>query len=115
MFWFGTDRLWTDLPSDGTWQGLRHYSPTTPGFRHKIFWWSKGYYWLSDPNPDLTVKGKRLDGPAPRLLTPRPTDGYNEALKSFMLVGADIPTYGCWKITGRFKKNELRFVIWVAP
>jgi hypothetical protein len=115
LFWFGTDRLWTILPRDGMWLGLRHYSPTTPGFRQKIFWWSKGYDWLLDPTPSLTVTGKRLDGPAPPFFIPQATNGYNEGLESFMLVGADIPAYGCWEITGRFKKKELKFVIWVGP
>jgi len=115
VFWFGTEKLWTMLPVEGTWRGLRHYSATTPGFRQKIFWWRKGYNWLSDPNPDLTVKGERLDGPAPHFLIPRATNGYEQDLKSFMLVGADIPTYGCWRITGRFKDDELSFVIRVVP
>lgn len=115
MFWFGTEKLWTMLPVDGTWRGLKHYSASTPGFRQKIFWWRKGYNWLSDPNPDLTVKGERLDGPAPHFLIPRATNGYEQNLKSFMLVGADIPTHGCWKITGRYKDDELSFVIRVVP
>lgn len=115
-FWFGTERLWTELPVDGIWPGLRHYSSTTPGYRQKIFWWRAGYYWLEDPTPSLTVKGRRLDGPAPPFVIPRATNGYREQdVKSFMLVGADIPTHGCWEITGQFKGDKLTFVVWVAP
>lgn len=113
MFWFGTEKLWTWLPLDGTWR-LGHYSPTTPGFRQKIFWWRKGYYWEADPKPELTVQGRRLDIPASSFLIPRATNGRTEFLKSFMLVGADIPTHGCWEITGRYKGDELTFVVWVA-
>ncbi|HEV2491718.1 MAG TPA: hypothetical protein VG204_01455 [Terriglobia bacterium] len=114
-FWFGTAKLWTGLPVDGAWRGLGHYSPTTPGFRQKIFWWREGYYWLADPTPELKVTGRRLDGPAPPFVIPRATNGYKGDLKSFMLVGADIPTYGCWEITGQFKWDKLTFVIWVGP
>ena len=27
QFWFGTDKLWTELPVTGTWSGLPHYAP----------------------------------------------------------------------------------------
>lgn len=115
-FWFGTEKLWTGLPLDGAWPGLRHYSPTTLGYRQKIFWWRAGYYWLAGPNPKLTVKGRRLDGPAQPFVIPHATNGYREQdVKSFMLVGADIPTHGCWEITGQFKGDKLTFVVWVAP
>jgi len=32
-----------------------------------------------------------------------------------MLVGVDIPTIGCWEITGRYAGHTLSFVVWVAP
>ncbi len=115
VFWFGTEKLWSMLPVDGTWRGLRPYSPTTLGFRQKIFWWRKGYDKHADPSPELTVKGKRLDGPAPSFFIPRATNGEHGDWGQFMLVGADIPTRGCWEITGRFKGDELTFVVWVAP
>jgi len=115
QFWFGTQRLWTLLPVDGTWRGLRPYSPTTPGFRQKVFWWRKDYDCWEDPKPELTVEAKRLDAAAPSFFIPRATSGYEQHLKSFMLVGADFPTRGCWEVTGRFKGDELSFVVWVAP
>src|SRR6266542_2636769 len=84
MFWFGTKRLWTILPADGTWRGLRPYSPTGRGFRQKIFWWREGYFWLADPNPELTVRARRLDAPAPPFTIPHATNGYTEKdFKSF--------------------------------
>jgi len=27
----------------------------------------------------------------------------------------DLPTLGCWKITGKYSDAELSFVVWVAP
>jgi protein TonB len=31
-----------------------------------------------------------------------------------MVQGLDIPTAGCWEITGHYKNQKLRFVIWVT-
>jgi hypothetical protein len=68
QFWFGTDRLWTNLPIDGIWKGLpldttaRH-----PTFSQKLFWWRQGYNARAEPQPKLIVTGKRLDSPIPLL------------------------------------------------
>jgi hypothetical protein len=34
---------------------------------------------------------------------------------SFMIVGVDIPTPGCWEISGHGMGTELRFVFWFVP
>jgi hypothetical protein len=31
-----------------------------------------------------------------------------------MVVGINIPKLGCWKFTGRYEDEELKFVIWVT-
>lgn len=111
-FWFGSKKLWTLLPGNGTWR-LGHYSPSTPGFRQKIFWWREGHFWRTNPIPALKVTGKRLDAPAPGFVIPRANSGYNEFTKSFMLVGVDFPTVGCWEVRGRFKGDDLTFVVLV--
>ena len=64
-FWFGTEKLWTVLPTDGTWQGLRPYSPAETSLRQKLFWWRAGYNWKTEMQPSLKVSGRRLDGMAP--------------------------------------------------
>ncbi len=115
-FWFGTEKLWTALPAEGAWRGLPHYRPTDSSYRQKIFWWRKGYHWRADPTPNLKVSGRRLDAPARPLAVSRATNGYREQdLKSFMVVGVDFPTDGCWEVTGQFGDNSLTFVVWVAP
>ena len=66
QFWFGTDRLWANLPTDGIWKGLpRDTTPGHPTFFQKLFWWRQGYEGRAEPRPKLTVTGKRLDFPAP--------------------------------------------------
>lgn len=115
-FWFGSDKLWTDLRADGTWQGLPHYTPESTSFRQKLFWWRQGYDWLAEPNPFLKVTGRRLDAPAQALASSQANGSYrHEDWESFMVVGIDIPTYGCWQITGRYGDDELTYVVIVAP
>lgn len=111
-FWYGTEVLWTLLSTDGTWRQL----PQNKGvYTQKTFWWKKGYDWRTEPTPSLTVTGKRLDGSAPPLEASVATNGYHDDLKSFMLVGVDLPTAGCWEITGHSEGHDLSFVVWIEP
>jgi hypothetical protein len=113
-FWLGTNLLWTALPVDGTWKSLPHYTPTDPTFRQKIFWWRQGYDPNTEPQPNLTVTGRRLDFPAPPLLSDPATNGWVQPDQPFMLVGVNFPTLGCWEITGHYRDQELTFVMRVA-
>jgi hypothetical protein len=113
-FWFGTDRLWTNLPVNGMLKGLPVDTTSgRPTFSEKLFWWRQGYDGRTEPRPKLTVTGKRLDSPAPPLEVSRPTTaimGHDSA----MLVGVGFPTVGCWQITGRYEDDELTFAIWMT-
>ena len=110
--WYGTDNLWTDLPDGGMWYGLPHNSK---GYTQKVLWWRKGYSWTKEPEPPLSVTGRRLDAPAPPLNVSKATNAYAADIGSAMMVGVDFPTLGCWEITGRYADAELSFVVWVAP
>lgn len=108
--WYGTDRLWIVGPP-AVWKGLPHETPTDPTFTQKMQWWRQGYNPRIEPIPKLKVTGRRLDAPAPPLIVevsntagPRPS----------MMVGMNIPTLGCWEITGHYEDDELTFVVWVA-
>lgn len=111
-FWWGDDKLWTILPNDGIWKGLPH-NPN--GYSQKLPWWNKDYNWQAEPLPALQVTGRRLDGDARPLLVSGATNGYEGTYKSFMLVGADFPTGGCWQITGTYHDKETSYVVWVEP
>jgi hypothetical protein len=100
------------LGADGAWRGLPQ---SGAGYGQKTFWWRSGYDYRADPNPALTITGRRLDGPAPTLSTPRATHGIRDDIGAFMLAGVEIPTLGCWEITGRLDGRDLSFVVWVAP
>src|SRR5215470_6191482 len=53
--WIGSPKLWTDIPRNGTWRGLPHYTPEDTRYRNKVFWWSEGYNWRIENPPRLTI------------------------------------------------------------
>ncbi len=111
QFWYGTADLWTMLGSDGTWRGLQLGAS---GYSQKIFWWRQGYVPADEPKPALTVTAKRLDASAPSVTV---TDATNASADfgDAMLAGVNLPTAGCWQITGHYHGHELSFIVWVAP
>jgi hypothetical protein len=111
-FWYGSDSLWTAVRENGIWEALPH---NPEGYTQKVFWWRDGYVWTEEPEPELTVTGERLDAPTPPLHASKATNASASDIGSAMLVGVDMPTLGCWKITGKYKDAELSFVVWVAP
>lgn len=114
-FWFGTPKLWTVLPANGEWRGLRGYNPTDLSYRQKLMWWREGFDWLAEPRPQLNVTGRQLDASEPPLVASHANSGYREEnTKSFMVVAVEIPTLGCWEITGEYKRDKLSYVVWVA-
>jgi hypothetical protein len=112
-FWFGGEKLWVQLPTNGTWRHLPHYRPSDTAYRQKIQWWRRGYDWRTDNPSKLAVTGERLDSPAPRLVAQ--SNGSGVTGQAFIMSGLDIPTLGCWRITGDYAGDKLTFVILVAP
>jgi hypothetical protein len=95
--------------------------PHKPGHEHqvqpltqKLFWMSADYDWRKEPQPDITVTGRRLDGTAPPLLLLPTTNAIGEPLGA-MVTGLYVPTPGCWEITGEYEGEKLSFVVWVEP
>jgi len=113
-FWFGTAKLWTSLPANGVWSGLPHYTPDDPTFRQKLFWFRAGYDWHIEPQPKLTITGRRLDSVAPPLAADQANNGWTQRDQPFMVVGINFPTLGCWEVTGHYKDEKLSYVVWVA-
>ena len=112
IFWFGSEDLWTALPTDGVWAGL----PLNPdGYTQKIMWWSSLYDLPNEPEPALVVKGRRLDADAPSLRFYGATNAFAKDIGDAMLTGVEFPTLGCWEVTGQYKKTGLTFVVWLAP
>ena len=111
-FWFGTNKLWILLRTDGTWQGLPQWPDGT--FRQKLFWWHEGYDLRHTLHPPLKVTGNRLDSPAPPLQSGVSHGWTNDENHPFITNGINLPALGCWKISGRYEDTELSFVVWVT-
>jgi hypothetical protein len=109
-FWYGTNQLWTWLNADGTWPMPKHNGVLFD----KSFWWREGYDWRIETEPALRVTGRRLDAPAPAVTVSGATNGYEQYMGAFMLTGLELPTGGCWALTGDYAGRSLRFVVWVS-
>jgi hypothetical protein len=59
----------------------------------------------------LTIKGKRLDGPAPFFVETNEPFAYNP---DGIVGGISIPAYGCWQITGHYDDQDMTFTVWVT-
>ena len=110
-FWLGTNALWTSLSEDGIWSGI--VSPS--GTRNKFWWWREGWEFDTDlraNEPGLIVTARRIDGEAPIVRKPRVT---NAELGSgwAMLLMLELPTSGCWEITGNYRSEYVSMVVWV--
>jgi hypothetical protein len=112
-FWFGSEKLWTHLPVDGTWLRLKPYFPGDSNYRQKIFWYSA--HPVSKGFSHGMLAGRRLDGPATPFESTFPMHGINSDNNSVMAVsGVDLPTAGCWEITGTYGSEKVTFVVWVT-
>ena len=109
---YGTKKLWTLLPVDGVWRGLKPRQPGDFAYSNKLPW---GGYFRDDDGP-LTVTGKRLDGPAPAFVNTEEIGGFPDGDEHAAIMGGiDIPLFGCWQITGHYTDQELTFTVWVTP
>lgn len=111
-FWYGTDALWTALSPAGRWEALPEGQQ---GYSQKLFLWSEGYDPAREPQPPITVSGRRLDGDARPFETSGGTNGYHADMGQFMLIGLSVPAAGCWELTARYNEASLSFIVWVAP
>jgi hypothetical protein len=108
--WFGSAALWTILDRDG--EVWRQLPQSAAGMSQKTFWFSADWNYHEELEPAITVIGRRLDGPGTFGFGP----GTNAASADFliaMLVGIDVPTTGCWEITGRYRAASLSYVVLV--
>jgi hypothetical protein len=66
-----------------------------------------GWYRAEGLRGKLTIRGRRLDAPAPPLRAEIP-NGYRET--GFQATGLIFPTEGCWEVTGKVAETSLTFV-----
>ncbi|GIH08459.1 hypothetical protein Rhe02_65260 [Rhizocola hellebori] len=63
--------------------------------------------WYRIATGKLQIVGRRLDGPAPALISHVP-DGYGET--GFQSSGVNFPSEGCWEVTGTVGSARLTFI-----
>jgi hypothetical protein len=107
--WFGSAALWTLIDVEGeTWlaSDLPH---SAAGLTQKTFWWSSRWSPDGEPTPAITVSGTRLDGAGSFAIGPGTNAGAD--FGTAMLVGVDIPTPGCWRLTGTYRGESLSYTV----
>jgi hypothetical protein len=72
------------------------------------------YDWRTETAPRLRVTGRRLDASAPAVTVSDATNGFEQSMGAFMLVGLELPAGGCWELTGHYHGSSLRLVVWVT-
>ena len=111
MFWYGTDALWTERNVEGKWS-----MSNGQGYSTKLIFWRRGFDWRKEPEPQLIITGRHLDGDAPAIAVAHANAvciPSRDAAGRMTLI--DIPTAGCWELTGRYDGHTLTFLVSVEP
>jgi hypothetical protein len=107
--WYGSAHLWTMINDGGEiWGPWLFASP--PGLPQKTFWWSADWVPREELEPAITVVGRRLDAPG-SFSYGNPGTNATADFGTAMLVGIDIPAYGCWELTARYREASLSYVV----
>jgi len=93
----------TNLWPDGT----VVFKPGGAGFVEEDGSLSMKFPWTRYVKGQLTIDGRRLDGPSPPLRAHIPS-GYGDT--GFQATGLTFPTPGCWEVTGHVGNGHLTFV-----
>jgi hypothetical protein len=111
--WYGSAALWVALDRDGErWHGLPRAKDGS--FGQKTFWWSESFSVATEQQPAISVDGRRLDRVGPAFHAGDPGTNASFDGTTAMLVGVDVPTSGCWELTGRYRGAALSYVVWIA-
>src|SRR6266566_2098614 len=93
--WYGTTDLWTALdPAGEVWWALPR---DQYGLSQKTAWYSRAFSVMKEPQPAITVRGRRLDIAGPTFTAGGPGTNAIDASGEWMLVGLSLPTPGCWE------------------
>jgi hypothetical protein len=108
-FWYGSDNLWTHISGpDFAVSGTDHISA-------KLTYFRVGFDSDKEPEPDLAVVARRLDGSAPLVWAEKAAGakfgGSNAPSEMAMMTGISIPTAGCWEISSNYKGRVLTYVV----
>lgn len=114
QFFYGTTALWTVLPADGTLHGFGPEKRGDFAYQGKWGWYRTNAPFLEDG--PVSLKGKRLDGPAPSFIETYESSAYpgKDGSPAMIVMGMDVPVFGCWEFTGHYKDQDVSFTLWVT-
>ena len=109
--WVGTPELWTMVDRNGE---VENEGDVSFPIGLKTFWWSSNWGGMAaEPQPALTVVATRLDAYG-SVTTGDATNAASASLGGqAMLVGIELPSSGCWQLTGKYRGAELSYVVLV--
>jgi len=99
--WFGSDALWTVLPTDGQYEA------------RKSVWWSVQFPGGAiEEQPPVSVTWTRLDGAGNPMTHSHDvgTNAYTPVDGWFMISGIDPDEPGCWQVDASYKGASLTYV-----
>lgn len=99
-FAYGNGRLWVTLNMPGVLVASAGMVSPDGSISWKFPWWRM-------VEGQLTITGRRLDAPAPPLMSRVPS-GYGNI--GFQASGVTFPSEGCWQVTGKTANTSLTFV-----
>ena len=114
MFWYGTAELWTDLGIEGVWH-LTNNSDIGGGYVTKLIFWTKGFDWRKEAQPELIVTARRTDGDSPSVAVAHANAVFVTGKTPALMTGIRIPAAGCWEVTAYYRSRTLSFTVSVQP
>lgn len=106
--WYGSLDLWTALARNGEVIGPNDQAQLAV----RYFMWSTHQPPpREEPNPDLAITARPVDGDGPAVRNAQATNGI-VSTNVFMITSLVLPEPGCWEITAEFREHRLSWTIW---
>jgi hypothetical protein len=106
---YGQPQLWTLIPRSGSWTSS---TSTTGGRFIRTLWYSDLWSVRDEPSPSISVSAGRLGG-GDSVTGSAAVNARSRELGTSMIVSLDLPSGGCWQITGTYRDKSLSYVVWV--
>ncbi|MBI3751604.1 MAG: hypothetical protein HY263_08135 [Chloroflexi bacterium] len=106
---YGQPALWATIPRSGSWPS----STSTSGGRFiRTFWYSDRWSITDEPSPSISVSAGRFGG-GQSVTGSAAVSARSRELGTSMIVSLDLPSGGCWQITGTYRDQSLSYVVWI--
>lgn len=113
-FWYGSELLWTNIPLDGVWH-LKNDVDQHGAYVTKLIFWHRGFDWRKEREPKFTFTARRLDVDAQPIVQSGAIPIFVTGATPAMMIGVNLPSAGCWKLTADYRGHALSFLVSVQP